>query len=282
VGDYLITRYQPNQHIFLLLSGSAEVYLDKTEAPLNIISRGDSIGEISVLDGQPASAHVIALSECHVLMIDRDAVWMLVDNSHAFAGNLLHFLVDRLRHFNQTVDTAIQIQHQMERKANFDALTGLYNRRWFDKQFDVILKRCVDNQQVFSFVMIDIDHFKRVNDNYGHAVGDIVLHQMGRILKQHARERDAVVRYGGEELSMLLPDTSSEQAFSIAERLRKKVADSLFNYDKDKSLNITISLGCSSSSIENRAESETKQQLMKLADDALYKAKDSGRNQVQF
>jgi diguanylate cyclase (GGDEF)-like protein len=274
-GDYLITRNESNKYLFFILKGKAEVYLDTADAALNIISSGESIGEISVLDGQPASAHVIALSECHAIIINKNETWELAKNSHAFTINLLQFLTNRLRCFNDQLDESIQIQHQVEHKARIDALTGLYNRRWFDDQFDLMLQRCIDNKQGFSFIMIDIDHFKLVNDNYGHAVGDIVLEQMGKILKDHARERDAVVRYGGEELAMLLPNTNQEQVLSIAERLRHSVENAIFQYQKEKSLSITISLGCSS-----YTNNESTKQLMKLADDALYKAKESGRNQV--
>lgn len=275
-GDFLLTRNKPNNHLFFLLSGQAEVFLNQEDEPLNIIQSGESFGEISVLDGHQASASVIALSECQIIMIDKDEIWTLADNSHAFTINLLHFVVDRLRSFNTQVEEAIQIQHLMERKATVDALTGLYNRRWFDEHFDMILTRCAENNQPFSYVMIDIDHFKQVNDQYGHAVGDIVLNQTGSILKKHARERDAAVRYGGEELVLLLPDTSKKQTFDIAERLRQIIADTIFYYGKGKSLNITISLGCSTFT-----GSEDKQQLMKLADDALYQAKNNGRNQVK-
>jgi len=276
-GEYLITRFEPNNHIILLLTGSAEVYLSENDEPLNIMNSGESIGEISVLDGHPASAFVIALTECHTICIDKDEIWNLAKQSHAFTFNLLNLLVSRLRSLNDQVDTSIQLQHQMERKATIDALTGLYNRRWFDDHFDDILNRCKENNQPFSFVMVDIDHFKQVNDVYGHAVGDIVLHQTGAILKKHARERDAAVRYGGEEMSLILPNTTLEQSLDIAERLRKAIQQSSFQYAKDKSLNITISLGVSSFTGK-----EDKQLLMKRADDALYQAKESGRNQIRY
>jgi len=124
--------------------------------------------------------------------------------------------------------------------------------------------------------MIDIDHFKQVNDQYGHAVGDIVLLKCGEILLEHARERDAAVRYGGEELSVILPHTTLKQALDIAERIRAIIEKTEFQYSKDKKLNITVSLGCSSyTGIEDKKE------LMKLADDALYRAKNNGRNQVR-
>lgn len=275
-GEYLITRFKPNKDLFLLLKGSVEIYLNEKDKPLNIIGDGESIGEISLLDGQPASAHVIALSECQVVKIDKDEIWPIAKNSHAFTFNLLKHLVDRLRLFNDQVDTSIKVQHRMEKRATVDALTGLYNRRWFDEQFDSILNRCKKENQSFSFIMIDIDHFKQVNDQYGHAVGDIVLHKSGEILLEHLRERDAAVRYGGEELSLILPNTTLEQAVDIAERIRIIIEKTEFQYSKDKKLNITVSIGCSS-----YTGSEDKKKIMKLADDALYQAKENGRNQVR-
>jgi len=275
-GEYLLTRFKPNRHLYLLLKGVVEIYLNKNDKPLNIIEPGTSLGAISLLDGQPASAHAIALSECQVIMIDKDDIFSIAEKSHAFTLNLLLHLVDHLRNFNEQVDSSIKIQQQMEKKAIIDALTGLYNRRWFDEQFDSILNRCKDKNQNFSFIMIDIDHFKQVNDQYGHAVGDIVLLKCGEILLEHARERDAAVRYGGEELSVILPHTTLKQALDIAERIRAIIEKTEFQYSKDKKLNITVSLGCSSyTGIEDKKE------LMKLADDALYRAKNNGRNQVR-
>jgi diguanylate cyclase (GGDEF)-like protein len=275
-GEYLLTRFKPNRHLYLLLKGSAEIYLNEKDKPLNIIDSGESVGVISLLDGQPASAHVIALSECQVVMIDKNDIFSIAEKSHAFTLNLLQHLVDHLRSFNEQVDSSIKIQRQLEKKATIDALTGLYNRRWFDEQFDVIFNRCKDKNQGFSFIMIDIDHFKQVNDQYGHAVGDIVLHKCGEILLEHARERDAPVRYGGEELSLILPNTTLKQALDIAERIRIIIEKTAFQYRKDKKLNISVSLGCSA-----YTGSEDKNKLMKLADDALYQAKENGRNQVR-
>lgn len=277
IGEHLISRFKTNEFVYLLLEGEAKVYLKEGGEPLNTLYSGDSMGEISVLDGYPGSAFVIATKPSKVIKISREKIWRLTESNHAFTKNLLQILVNYIRLANDQVDYSIQLQHKIAAKANRDALTGLYNRRWFDEQFDGLLRRSIEKKQDFSFIMIDIDRFKQVNDDYGHGVGDLVLQQTGLILSQHARTQDAAVRYGGEEMSLILPNTSLEQAINIAERLRKAIAETEFILTDNSSIHVTISLGCST-----YTGTEGKQQLMKIADDALYLAKKNGRNQVRY
>lgn len=277
IDEHLISRFKTNNFVFLVLNGEAKVYLNEDSDSLNTIHMGDSFGEISVLDGHPGSVFVIATKPCEVIKISKDEFLFLSENSHAFTKNLLQILVNCVRLVNDQVDSSLQLQQKMTVVANRDALTGLYNRRWFDDQFEGLLYRAIEQKQGFSFIMIDIDHFKQVNDVYGHAVGDLVLQQTGFILSNHARSQDAAVRYGGEEMSLILPNTTLKQARNIAERLRKTIAETQFILaDNSSSIQVTISLGCST-----YTGIEDKQQLMKLADDALYQAKNNGRNQVR-
>jgi len=277
VGEHLISRFKNNEFVFLLLEGQAKVYLSEGAESLNNIYSGESMGEISVLDGRPASVFVIAVKPCKVIKVSKEDTWLLIESSHAFTKNLLHILVDCIRMVNDQVDSSIQLQQKMATMANRDALTGLYNRHWFDEHFDGLLLRCIEANQDFSYIMIDIDHFKQVNDVYGHAAGDLVLQQTGLILSDHARTQDAAVRYGGEEMSLILPNTNLEQALNIAERLRKTIAETEFTLADQSNISITISLGCAT-----YTGAEDKQQLMKIADDALYQAKKNGRNQVRY
>jgi diguanylate cyclase (GGDEF)-like protein len=125
--------------------------------------------------------------------------------------------------------------------------------------------------------MIDIDHFKHVNDAHGHPVGDLVLAKTGEVLRMLSRGGDHAVRYGGEELAVLLPNTRVEHALVFAQRVREHIESSRVEYEPGKSLGITVSIG-----VATLTRDETSADLIRLADAALYQAKAGGRNQVRL
>ncbi len=170
-----------------------------------------------------------------------------------------------------------QLYRKMELISVTDELTGLYNRRFFTKQLRDELARANRFKHHVSLVMFDVDHFKRINDTYGHPVGDKVLAQMGEILRCTARQSDVVSRYGGEEFCALLPQVDKEGAGYFGERIRKRVAG--FDFSKHglpKGDSVTISIGAASYPDDAIVVNE----LVERADVALYQAKNLGRNRV--
>ncbi len=157
-----------------------------------------------------------------------------------------------------------------------DGLTGVDNRRALEQRLHEMFEHSLRLHEPVACVMCDIDHFKRVNDTYGHAAGDAILKQFAEILKQEAREIDRVGRYGGEEFLLLLPGTVLDSAVTFAERLRQRVADNTFSFEGG-TLNKTVSLGVASWPHPRISGREA---LLKAADDALYVAKEMGRNRV--
>lgn len=158
-----------------------------------------------------------------------------------------------------------------------DPLTGLYNRRFLDQQMEKTQRQSVRDGATFAVVMIDIDHFKKVNDTYGHEAGDRVLHQFGDWLKNSVRPLDTVCRLGGEEFTILMPNTSRDSAFKVADRIRNEIENQSFCIGEDKApIGITISAGVSSSNADERLPDE----IIAEADAALYSAKLKGRNRV--
>ena len=160
--------------------------------------------------------------------------------------------------------------------ATIDGLTELYNHRYFQdtlkKQVDIARRY----NQKFSLIIVDIDFFKKFNDTYGHQVGDAVLRQVAKILKDNSRATDYVCRYGGEEMTIILPNTSAEDALFNANRICKAVADTPFHITPVEKTNITISLGVAT--FPDNAQNP--QDLIEWADKGLYYAKEHGRNQV--
>jgi two-component system, cell cycle response regulator len=159
-----------------------------------------------------------------------------------------------------------------------DDMTGLYNRRYFDRHMGIMLDKAQNQNRDMALMILDIDHFKAVNDGYGHDVGDAVLREFAGRLKRNIRGVDLACRFGGEEFVVLMPDTDFRQAEMVAERVRQAIADRVFEVGAGRPLSITVSAGVAL----NEAEADTPETLIKRADVALYRAKREGRNRVVF
>jgi diguanylate cyclase (GGDEF)-like protein len=163
-------------------------------------------------------------------------------------------------------------------EANTDKHTGCYNKTYFNNRIALEVNKCKVVGEPLSLVIFDLDHFKKLNDGYGHDAGDYVLKDMAAIIRANGiREQDVFARYGGEEFVILLPKTNLKQSFEIAERLRKLIENKEFLYD-GKRLPVTVSIGVA----DYRQGVITGTDLFKRADEAVYKAKEGGRNQVHF
>jgi diguanylate cyclase (GGDEF)-like protein len=158
-----------------------------------------------------------------------------------------------------------------------DDLTGLFNRRHFTRQGMKELGLAQRSQQPCALIMLDIDHFKAINDTHGHQAGDDVLKTLARVIGQNVREADTVGRLGGEELAVLLPNTDGEVAASLAERLRQSV-EAIPHVVNGQALTVTVSLGVASL----WANTDTLDTLLSRADQAMYAAKHQGRNRVMI
>jgi diguanylate cyclase (GGDEF)-like protein len=162
--------------------------------------------------------------------------------------------------------------------ATKDKLTDLYNRRSFESRLAQDIKQYQEFQTELSVIIFDVDHFKHVNDTYGHQAGDNVLTSLAQVSKDTMRSSDIIARYGGEEFIILLPNTGRNGSLIIAEELRKAVQDMSFD-SSTYNIKITISLGIASICDVKNASLD---KLIKHADDALYDAKHNGRNQVCY
>jgi len=168
-------------------------------------------------------------------------------------------------------------QEELKRLASTDYLTGLYNRRYFFMIGNELLEIAKRYHKNMSVIILDIDKFKSINDTYGHDVGDIALKELSRTIKDRTRESDVVSRFGGEEFVILLPETSLEQAKKLAEDLRSSVEKIEINLPDNEKLKFTISLGVAEVKVES---GENLEKAIKNADEALYIAKETGRNKV--
>ncbi|MDX5300002.1 MAG: GGDEF domain-containing protein [Gammaproteobacteria bacterium] len=167
-----------------------------------------------------------------------------------------------------------ELANLYERAAGTDELTGLSNRRDMLQQINQAFARYERSGSHFSVMLIDLDHFKRINDVYGHDAGDYVLSQFAQIMRDLCRKSDVAARWGGEEFLLLLPDTSLLQALSLAERLRASVENAAFEH-KGQKIPVTLSAG-----VGSITQFESVEKLLKQADIFLYEAKMGGRNQI--
>lgn len=188
--------------------------------------------------------------------------------------------VGSLRDITDRVEAEAQAQEEIARMANTDQLTGLSSRRLFFIRLEDELKRIKRNHEDLSVLLIDMDYFKNINNNYGQQVGDKVLQAVGRIVTACMRETDTAARVGGGEFAVILPETPASGAFWVAERIRSSVAKETFALGEENHLfGCTVSIGIGSAHFDQNLDANT---LYKTADQRLYIAKHTGRNQVSM
>ncbi len=182
-----------------------------------------------------------------------------------------------VREMDRHITERERAKEKLEYLAIHDSLTGLYNRKEMEQRVAGEVQRAIRYGHVVSVFMLDVDHFKSVNDTYGHRIGDAVLRDISKIIEKSIRKTDHGARYGGEEFVVIFPETALSRAEELAERLRDQIASHLFHIAGDKTIKLTVSIG-----IANLPEhAESWQGLLEAADKALYAAKHAGRNQVK-
>lgn len=157
--------------------------------------------------------------------------------------------------------------------SQIDTLSGLYNRRFMNQRIEEEISKYKRYETPFSILLVDVDFFKKINDNYGHDKGDLVIKKISTLMQQNTRDTDINARWGGEEFLILVPNSNLEGALTLANNLKQIIEKTNFE-TKEK---ITVSIGVSTFN-----ENLNQEELLKLADNALYKAKNNGRNKVEF
>ncbi len=276
-GELLLSPGAKNEYVFIVLSGSLNVHLGSPGGPVVAsMETGACVGEMSIIEDRDPSAYVISSEDTHLLVIHQSVLWEMVDASHEFSKNLLVVLSERVRSHNRVIAESYGELRKFERHATTDALTGLGNRHSMEESFPREIARCVKNEEPVSLIMIDVDDFKDFNDRFGHIAGDRALSAVSRVLLKHFRPRDVLVRYGGDEFAVLLPQVGVESAVEIADRVRRSVSgDTEDSSDSLIQVPVRISMGVAELPPHGNLDN-----LIRAADAALYRAKHAGRDRV--
>jgi len=268
--------------LYIVLRGSlavaADTHTGMDDGTVSKVLPGESVGEQSVLDEASNLAAISALEETDLLVIHASLVWELIEQSNGLARNLLRLLSFRIRAANALLRRRQKLGEFYRQLSMVDSLTGLYNRAWLNDLLPNMIVTAHSSGEPLSLVMIDLDHFKRFNDTHGHQAGDQALRIAAQVLGAASRPTDFAVRYGGEELMVILPDTSEQVAMLVAERLCERLQNAvIFNDMRCPLPHITGSFG-----VASLAQNQDEHGLVAAADTALYRAKAAGRNTVSL
>ena len=258
------------------------------------------LGRRFVLDASPirigrgAENHIVlegdSVSRRHAHFEQRSGAWWCVDDGSTNGSYVNDEQIMREAHlgngdrikigptifkFLSGQDVEAQYHEEIYRMTIIDGLTQVHVKRYLLEALDKELMRARRHMRELSFLMLDIDHFKKINDVHGHLAGDYVLKEVARIIQQRIRRDEVLARYGGEEFAIILPETTLQGAHALADGLREKIEDSRFVFQSE-TIRVTISIGAALLQDSDR----TSLDLIKRADEKLYAAKNGGRNRV--
>lgn len=273
----LLGPRHPKDRVYVIVRGQVEVRIGRHGGQvIAILGPDQCVGEMSVIEGAPPSANVVTHTDCELVSIEGAALRELLDTSNVVPRNLLRMLARRVRKDNLILRHSLEQQAVSAQHARLDPLTGLFNRRWLDENLPELVGQHHAQIRPLTLLMLDIDHFKSFNDTYGHLSGDQALMAVARTLQAHIRNADEVARFGGEEFVLILPETATAEASSIATRLRHAIRRTpLSSHEGSPLPGVSVSIG-----LAEAVPGEPTDSLLARADAALYQAKQEGRDRL--
>ncbi|MES2317650.1 MAG: GGDEF domain-containing protein [Pseudomonadota bacterium] len=268
--------------LYIVLSGmlavEADTHSGMADGTVSRILPGESVGEQAVLDDSSNLSAISAIVDSELLLIDGELVWKMIDLSNGLARSLLRMLSFRIRAANALLRRRQKLGEFYRQLSMNDGLTGLYNRSWLSDMLPKVVATAQRAGTPLALIMIDLDHFKQFNDTHGHLTGDDALRAAAGVISLALRPSDFAVRYGGEEMLVILPETTELLAVLVAERLCARMSEAPIFPDMRQPLpHVTASVG-----VAVLSEGMNDVGLIAAADAALYRAKHGGRNMVSL
>lgn len=283
-GKKLFKQGDKGNELYIVKSGTIATSIalpDDGEKEIATFNEGSFFGEMSIFEDAPRSATCFSKEKSVLLGLEKNEFFEIIDRYPGTAIKMMYRMLNvttgRLRDTGEFLSDMVHWGETASKRAITDEFTGAYNRRFLD---DAIVKQvevAKMNKTDLSLVMVDLDYFRIINDNYGHDVGDQLILEIVKIFNKHLRETDMLARYGGDEFTVLMPETSIEEARNVVENVRKEINE----LDTLESLDGPVNKVSTSQGVSSLPEfADSLESLKKMADDSLYKAKEGGRNRV--
>jgi len=292
-GDTLFQQGDPGGELFVVESGALGIAVtldDGKNLEIAAFKKGDFFGEMSIFEKEPRSATCYAKSRSRLLAMNEREFFQLVESNPVSAGKVMTRMLAvtrrRLEDTGGFLSDMVQWGEDARRRAITDALTGLYNRRYLEEALEEYFMKARNGSKPLSLVMLDLDHFREINEKYSEKIGDRVITAAAEIYRRFLRQTDVAARYGGDEFTFILPDTDAETAHALMESIRRAIEESDLLEDairdsRVKSTNSSLPKVTTSQGLacypQHATDAKT---LREAADGALYRAKETGRNRV--
>jgi len=283
-GEILFREGDEGNELFIVKSGTVSTSIklpDGEEKELVKFGSGDFFGEMSIFEDAPRSATCYTKSKSTLFRLHRDDFFHIINTFPDIAIKIMYHMLNvtarRLRSTGEFLSDMVRWGEDARKRAITDELTGCYNRRFLDDAFNDYFESARSSKTPLSVIMVDLDHFREINEAYGHETGDQLLLEVVAVFKRNLRERDIIARYGGDEFTVLMPDTDHEVCKTIAGTICREVSELTVLEGRNGPFSkVTTSQGIASFP-ETADDLKT---LREGADQALYLAKEQGRNRV--
>jgi diguanylate cyclase len=284
-GDVIFRAREDGNELYIIKMGSTSVRInlqDGGEKEIALLKAGEFFGEMAIFENAPRSATCLAAEDCEMLRLHKDDFFNLMRSSPHTAinimKNMLNKTTDRLNSSGQVITQMVKWGEDASLRAVTDKLSGVFNRRYLESELEKRFNNAVKENTSLCLVMADMDFFREVNEGYSHEVGDQYIVEVAKVFKRAFRETDIVSRYGGDEFTILLPNTDLATGMAVTEEVRKAVEALDFLKDiEGPDLHLSVSLGVAC----YPATSSMIKELTEHADKALYAAKHAGKNRVE-
>lgn len=283
-NEKLFSEGDEGNEFFIVKSGSIASSIkcqDGSQREIAIFKPQDFFGEMSIFENAPRSATCYAKEDSVLFEFQKTNFFKLLEAHPDFAIRIMYKMLNvttqRLRNTGNFLSDMVRWGNDASKRAITDELTGLYNRRYLENALETYFQISRAGNKPLTMIMVDLDYFRDINNLYGHETGDKAIIEVANTFRKHLRKQDSMARYGGDEFTLILRDTEQKDAFDLAEKIRMEMKEIALLKQLNGKIN-TLSLSMGVAAFPKNADSLAG--LRQKADQALYKAKESGRDRV--